>query len=108
MSGHWKRAQLVVLVLNAPENGGMGSFYRSKHELIFVFKIGSKPLINTFELGQTGGYRTNVWNYPAVNTLRLGRLQELAIHPTVKPVALVLDAIKEFARPGMPIHRGRT
>jgi hypothetical protein len=79
-------------------NGGMGSFYRSKHELVFVFKIGNAPHTNTFELGDTGRYRTNVWDYPGVNTLRGGRLDELAMHPTVKPVALVADAIKDCSR----------
>jgi DNA modification methylase len=78
----------------------MGSFYRSKHELVFVFKIGSAPHTNTFELGDSGRYRTNVWDYAGVNTLRRGRLDELAMHPTVKPVALVADAIKDCSRRG--------
>jgi DNA modification methylase len=81
-------------------NGGMGSFYRSKHELVFVFKVGNAPHTNTFELGETGRYRTNVWEYPGINTLRGGRLDELAMHPTVKPVALVADAIKDCSRRG--------
>ena len=54
-------------------NAGMGSFYRSKHELVFVFKVGNAPHTNTFELGETR-YRTNVWDYAGVNTLRSGRL----------------------------------
>jgi len=70
-------------------NGGMGSFYRSKHELVFVFKVGTAPHTNTFGLGDTGRYRTNVWDYAGINTLRSGREEELAMHPTVKPVALV-------------------
>src|SRR6266478_4501295 len=81
-------------------NGGMGSFYRSKHELVFVFKVGSGPHTNTFELGDTGRYRTNVWDYAGVNTLRRGRIDELAMHPTVKPVALVADAIRDCSRRG--------
>jgi DNA modification methylase len=79
-------------------NGGMGTFYRSKHELIFVFKVGSAPHINTFGLGETGRYRTNVWDYAGVNTFRAGRLEELELHPTVKPVDLVSDAIKDCSR----------
>jgi DNA modification methylase len=79
-------------------NGGMGSFYRSKHELIFVFKVGSAAHTNTFGLGDTGRYRTNVWDYAGINTLRTGRAEELAMHPTVKPVALVADAIKDCSR----------
>ena len=81
-------------------NGGMGSFYRSKHELVFVFKVGSGAHTNTFELGDTGRYRTNVWDYAGVNTLRSGRAEELAMHPTVKPVALVSDAIRDCSRRG--------
>jgi DNA modification methylase len=81
-------------------NGGMGSFYRSKHELVFVFKVGSPPHINTFGLGDTGRYRTNVWDYAGVNSLRSGRTEDLAMHPTVKPVALVAEAIKDCSRRG--------
>jgi DNA modification methylase len=81
-------------------NGGMGSFYRSKHELVFVFKVGSAPHTNTFGLGHTGRYRTNVWDYAGVNSLRSGRSEDLAMHPTVKPVALVADAIKDCSRRG--------
>jgi DNA modification methylase len=81
-------------------NGGMGSFYRSKHELVFVFKLGTAPHTNTFGLGDTGRYRTNVWDYAGVNTLRPGRAEELAMHPTVKPVALVAEAIKDCSRRG--------
>jgi DNA modification methylase len=82
------------------DNGGMGSFYRSKHEFVFVFKVGSQPHVNTVELGRTGRYRTNVWDYAGVNTLRAGRTEELAMHPTVKPTALVIDAIKDCSRRG--------
>ena len=70
----------------------MGTFYRSKHELIFVFKVGTGSHLNTFGLGETGRYRTNVWDYAGVNTFRAGRLEELTLHPTVKPTALVADA----------------
>jgi DNA modification methylase len=79
-------------------NGGMGSFYRSKHELVFVFKAGTAAHTNTFGLGDTGRYRTNVWDYAGINALRAGRSEELAIHPTVKPVALVADAIRDCSR----------
>jgi DNA modification methylase len=74
-------------------NGGMGSFYRAKHELIFVFKNGKAEHINNIQLGQHGRYRTNVWDYAGVNTFREGRADELEMHPTVKPVQLVADAI---------------
>jgi DNA modification methylase len=75
----------------------MGSFYRSRHELIFAFKKGAAPHINSFELGQHGRYRTNVWQYRGVNTLKAGRMDELALHPTVKPVQMIADAIKDVS-----------
>src|SRR5262245_13606844 len=76
-------------------NAGMGTFYRSKHELVFVFKVGSSPHINNFGLGENGRYRTNVWDYAGVNTFKHGRMDELRIHPTVKPLSLVVDALKD-------------
>jgi DNA modification methylase len=78
----------------------MGSFYRSKHELIFVYKIGTAPHTNNFGLGETGRYRTNVWDYPGVSSLGSDRSEALSMHPTVKPVALVADAIKDCSRRG--------
>jgi DNA modification methylase len=81
-------------------NGGMGTFYRSKHELVFVFKVGTAAHTNTFGLGDGGRYRTNVWDYAGVNTLRAGRSEDLAMHPTVKPVALVAEAIKDCSKRG--------
>jgi DNA modification methylase len=78
----------------------MGSFYRSKHELIFVFKVGNAPHTNSFGLGETGRYRTNVWDYRGISSLSGTRSAELAMHPTVKPVALVADAIKDCSRRG--------
>jgi hypothetical protein len=63
------------------DNGGMGSLYRSKHELVFVFKAGLGPHINNVELGKHGRYRTNVWDYAGVNSLKAGRLEELALQP---------------------------
>jgi DNA modification methylase len=89
-------SELKNLCVWNKDNGGMGSFYRSKHELILVCKIGNAPHTNTIELGQHGRYRTNVWDYAGVNTMRAGRLTDLAMHPTVKPVALVIDAIKDW------------
>jgi DNA modification methylase len=75
--------------------GGMGSLYRSQHELVFVFKYGTAPHRNNVQLGQYGRNRTNVWTYPGANSFARatdeGNLSTL--HPTVKPVALVADAI---------------
>jgi DNA modification methylase len=81
-------------------NAGMGSFYRSQHELVFIWKSGEAAHVNNFELGQHGRNRTNVWTYAGVNTMRPGRMDELAWHPTVKPVAMVADAIKDCSRRG--------
>ena len=86
------------LIVWVKDNGGMGAFYRSQHELIAVFKVGRAPHINTFGLGETGRYRTNVWTYPGVNTFGKGRDETLALHPTVKPVALVADAVRDVSR----------
>jgi len=93
-------SELKNLCIWNKSNAGMGSFYRSKHELVFVWKSGTAAHINNFELGQHGRHRTNVWDYAGVNTMRAGRLEELAMHPTVKPVALVADAIKDCSRRG--------
>jgi DNA modification methylase len=82
------------------DNGGMGSLYRSQHEFVFVWKVGTAPLVNTIELGKHGRYRTNVWSYAGVNTLKSARMAELAMHPTVKPTAMVSDAIKDTSKRG--------
>ncbi|MBS0232296.1 MAG: ParB N-terminal domain-containing protein [Proteobacteria bacterium] len=76
-------------------NGGMGSFYRSKHELVLIYKRGRAKHINNIELGRFGRYRSNVWEYAGVNTWRRGRQQDLSDHPTVKPVLLVADALQD-------------
>lgn len=99
-AGQGPYAELKNLIVWVKDNGGMGTFYRSRHELIFTFKKGTAPHINSFELGQHGRYRTNVWQYKGVNTLRAGRMDELALHPTVKPVQLIADAIKDVSRRG--------
>jgi DNA modification methylase len=78
----------------AKNNGGMGSLYRSQHEFVFVFKSGTAPHINNVELGKHGRYRTNVWSYAGVNSFG-GDRSDLALHPTVKPVAMVADAIRD-------------
>lgn len=99
-AGEAAYAELKNLIVWVKDNGGMGTFYRSRHELIFAFKSGDAAHINAFELGQHGRYRTNVWEYRGANSLRSGRLEELAWHPTVKPVAMIADAIKDVSRRG--------
>ena len=97
-AGKLVQLELKNLCVWVKPNGGMGTFYRSRHELVLVFKKGDAPHVNTFGLGNTGCYRTNVWEYAGVNAFRRGRLEELAMHPTVKPTALVADAIKDCSR----------
>jgi DNA modification methylase len=92
--------ELKNLIVWAKTNAGQGTFYRSQHELILVFKNGDGPHINNFELGQHGRTRSNVWTYAGVNTFRAGRLDDLATHPTVKPVALIADAMRDCSRRG--------
>jgi len=78
----------------------MGSLYRSQHELIAIFKQGSKPHINNVQLGRLGRHRSNVWTYAGVNTFKKSRAEELEMHPTVKPARLVADAILDVTNRG--------
>jgi DNA modification methylase len=81
-------------------NAGMGSLYRSKHELVFVYRVGTASHLNMVELGKHGRNRTNVWDYASVNSMRGSRRDDLALHPTVKPTGLVADAIQDVTRRG--------
>ena len=92
--------ELKNVIVWVKDNGGMGTFYRSRYELIFVYKSGTAAHINAFELGQNGRYRTNVWNYRGISSSTATAREELAMHPTVKPVALVADAIKDCSQRG--------
>ncbi len=76
--------ELKNLVVWNKTNGGMGAFYRSKHELIFVYKLGTAAHTNSFGLGETGRYRTNVWDYAGISSIGKDRADELAMHPTVQ------------------------
>ncbi len=101
-AGQLAYTELKNLCVWVKDNGGMGSLYRSQHELVFVFKNGKAPHHNNVQLGQYGRYRTNVWQYPGVNSF--SRKSEegnlLALHPTVKPVAMVADAILDCSARG--------
>jgi DNA modification methylase len=92
--------EMLNLVTWVKSNAGQGSFYRSQHELIGVFRVGEEPHLNNVQLGRHGRSRSNVWHYAGVNMFRASRLDELKVHPTVKPVALVADAIKDCTRRG--------
>jgi len=108
----WRHLNDVSLVGNAvygdllnlciwnKSNAGMGSLYRSKHELVFVYKVGKGPHFNAVELGRHGRNRTNVWDYASVNSMAGSRRDDLTLHPTVKPTALVADAIKDVTKRG--------
>lgn len=99
-AGNAAYSELKNLCVWAKTNGGMGSLYRSQHELVFVFKVGTAPHINNVELGKHGRYRTNVWTYAGINSFGAGREADLAMHPTVKPVALVADAMLDCSKRG--------
>src|SRR5262245_41663266 len=91
---------MLNIVVWVKSNAGQGSFYRSRHELIVVFRVGKAGHLNNTELGRHGRSRSNVWNYAGVNAFRAGRMEELRSHPTAKPVALVADAMRDCTRRG--------
>ena len=92
---------MINLCVWAKANGGMGSLYRSAHELVLVFRARGEQHLNNVQLGKFGRNRTNVWNYPGMNSFpRRGRVRALDLHPTVKPVAMVADAILDVTRRG--------
>jgi DNA modification methylase len=93
-------SELKNLVVWSKTNAGQGSLYRSQHELIFVYKTGDGSYLNNVELGRHGRNRSNVWTYAGANTFRAGRMADLTAHPTVKPIALVADAIRDCSRRG--------
>ncbi|MGB0748549.1 MAG: site-specific DNA-methyltransferase [Magnetospiraceae bacterium] len=93
-------SELKNFIVWAKTNAGMGSLYRSQHELVLLFKYGNAKHINNVELGCHGRHRSNVWTYPGVNTFRAGRDEDIAVHPTVKPLAMVADAILDCSRRG--------
>jgi DNA modification methylase len=91
---------LLNVVVWTKTNAGQGALYRSQHELIPVFKIGDAPHCNGVELGRHGRNRSNVWAYPGTNSFYKGRQADLESHPSVKPVALVAEAMKDCTLPG--------
>ncbi len=93
-------SEFKQLVVWNKGTGAMGSFYRSQHELVFVFKSGKGKHVNNFGLGESGRYRTNVVNYAGCNTFRKGREADLAAHSTVKPTAMVVDFLLDCSNRG--------
>jgi DNA modification methylase len=101
-AGRGVYSELKNLCVWVKDNAGMGSLYRSQHELVFVFKHGRLGHRNNVQLGQYGRNRSNIWNYPGANSFaRCGEEGNLsALHPTVKPVAMVADAILDCSARG--------
>ena len=92
--------RLLNLCVWSKTNAGMGAFYRSRHELVFLFKAGKGPHINNISLGRFGRNRSNIWEYPGQNSFNGTAKSKLSLHPTAKPVALVADAIKDASDRG--------
>lgn len=93
-------SELKNIVVWAKSNAGMGSLYRSQHELICVFKSGSGPHVNNVKLGKNGRNRTNVWEYASASTQARKGNNVLKLHPTVKPVSLIMDALLDCSNRG--------
>lgn len=99
-AGDASYTEFKALCVWEKSNGGLGSLYRSKHELILVYKNGTAPHVNNVNLGRDGRYRTNCWRYPGANSFRAGRAEDLAAHPTIKPLSLIADAIRDCSKRG--------
>lgn len=93
-------AELKSLCIWNKTNAGMGALYRSKHELVFVFKKGEAAHVNNIVLGKYGRHRSNVWDYPGQNCFNASAKSKLSLHPTAKPVGLVADAIRDCSNRG--------
>ena len=99
-AGDTIHAKLLNVCVWNKTNAGMGALYRSKHELVLVLKVGNGPHINNVELGRHGRHRTNVWEYAGQNALNGTAKSKLSLHPTVKPVAMIADAIRDCSNRG--------
>jgi DNA modification methylase len=88
------------LIVWAKTNAGMGSLYRSQHELLPLFKKGTGPHVKHFELGKRGRWRSNVWTYPGASSLGSEARRGLKDHPTVKPTAMLEDALLDLTNRG--------
>ncbi len=104
-AGKAEYTELKNLCVWVKDRAGMGSFYRSQHELVFAFKHGDAPHPNHFELGQHGRMRSNVWSYPSARSFDAAdgdpqSAEALRLHPTIKPVRLIEDALQDCSRRG--------
>jgi len=100
MVGRTIYSKMMNLAVWAKPNGGMGSLYRSQHELCAIFKHGDAPHMNNVQLGRLKRYRSNLWQYAGASGFSKTRKQDLEDHPTVKPIAMVADAIRDATKPG--------
>ena len=91
---------MLNLIVWAKTNAGMGSLYRSRHELMPIFKKGKASHINNVQLGKNGRWRSNVWTYPGASSIGSEARQGLQHHPTVKPVAMLEDALLDITERG--------
>jgi DNA modification methylase len=93
-------SELKALCVWNKSNAGMGSLYRSQHELVYVFKVGKGAHVNNIALGRYGRHRSNVWDYVGQNALNGTGKSKLGLHPTVKPVAMIADAMRDCSSRG--------
>lgn len=100
VAGKQTFGDLLNLCVWNKTNAGMGSLYRSQHELVLVFRNGKGPHRNNIELGKHGRHRSNVWTYRGINSFGADRMMDLEAHPTVKPINLVADALLDVSRRG--------
>jgi hypothetical protein len=100
-AGRSAGCDLVNLCVWAKTNGGLGSLYRSRHELVFVYRNGKEAHLNNVQMGRFGRNRTNVWNYPGVNRFARNGSE---LHPTVKPIQLVAEAILDSTKRPSSTH----
>ncbi len=94
------KLKIIDLCIWNKQTGGMGGMYRSQYEPCLVLKHGDAPYLNNVQLGKYGRYRTNMWEHPGLSSFGKGRDKTLAMHPTVKPVALLAEAIKDCTKRG--------
>jgi DNA modification methylase len=90
----------INLIVWAKTNGGMGSLYRSQHELLPLYKKGTAAHVNNILLGKNGRWRSNVWTYPGASSVSSDSRKGLLLHPTVKPAAMCADAILDLSNRG--------
>ena len=100
VAGHACNMPLYTICVWTKTNGGMGGIYRNAHELVCVFKAGGEQPLDNVELGRHGRNRTNVWSYPGMSSFGKGRDTLLGMHPTVKPIAMIADALRDVTKRG--------